>query len=132
MLRLLDKPWLWATSSDCAFFYVYAFRARKIFELETIASRGHVVAQPILSEGDRCYSGTKRWARIHITPGIAMGSAERVVTEVNAIVEAYQKRVGVPGTRQHGPCTSSRTSQSQFPDDSTSVSDVSKGRHLKN
>jgi hypothetical protein len=58
------------------------------------------VAQPILSlsEGDRCYSGAKRWARIHIKLGIAMGSAEGVVTEVNSIVEAHQKRVGVSGT----------------------------------
>jgi len=40
----------------------------------------------------------KRWARIHIIPGIAMGSAEGVVTEVDAIVEAHQKRVRVSGT----------------------------------
>lgn len=63
------------------------------------------MAQPILilSEGDRRYSGKKRWTRIHITPGIAMGSAEGVVTEVDSIVEAHQKCVRVSGTRQHGP-----------------------------
>lgn len=58
--------------------------------------------QPILrlrlSEVNRCYSGTNRWARIHVTRGIAMGSAEGVVTEVDSVVEAHQKRVRVSGT----------------------------------
>ncbi len=58
------------------------------------------MAQPILSlsEGNRRYSGTKRWTRIHITPSIAMGSAEGVIAEVDSIVEAHQKRVRVSGT----------------------------------
>lgn len=47
-----------------------------------------MAAQLILSEGQWCYSGTKRSARIHVTAGIAMGSAEGVVAEVDAIVEA--------------------------------------------
>jgi hypothetical protein len=57
-----------------------------------------MAALPIWSEGNRCYSGKKRWAGIHIMSGIAMGSAEGVVTEVDAIVEAHQKRVRVSGT----------------------------------
>jgi hypothetical protein len=59
-----------------------------------------VVAQPILRlrEVNRCYSGANRRARIHITRGIAMGSAEGVVTEVDSIVEAHQKRIRVSGT----------------------------------
>jgi len=72
--------------------------------------------QPISTEGNRCYSGMKRWARIHITPGVAIGSAEGVVTEVDAIVEAYHKRVRVSGTfRQHGPGCRAQHLNHSFP-----------------
>jgi hypothetical protein len=85
-------------------------------ELETIANRGHVVALPILGEGDRCCSGTERWARIHKTLGIAMGSAEGVVTEVDAIIEAHQKSVGVSGTLvSTGPVRRSERLNHNFP-----------------
>lgn len=52
----------------------------------------------VLSKSKRCYSGTKRSARIHVTLGIAMGSADGVITEVDAIVEAHQKGVRVSET----------------------------------
>ncbi len=88
VLRQQNKPFIWAVSDDSTFLYVNlnACRAGNSIEFETIASR---VRRPIWSECKRCYSGTKRWTRIHITPGIAMGSAEGVITEVYAIVEAH-------------------------------------------
>jgi hypothetical protein len=98
ILRWESTPWIWAISNDRVFFYVYGRHGGNNIELEVITDRGCVTAQPGLSEGKRRYSGTKRSARIHVTPSIAMGSAEGVITEVYAVVEAHQKGIRVSKT----------------------------------
>ena len=93
--------------NDWTFFHVYARRAGNSFEFDVITHR-RLVALTIYTEGHRCYGGMNRRARIHKTPGITVGSAEGVLAEVDAVVEAHQKRVGISSkqrSRQHGACT---------------------------
>lgn len=58
-----------------------------------------------------------------------MDSAEGVVPEVDAIVEAHQKGVRVSGTLVSMGLYVGNNVSSQFPDDSTSVSDINKRGH---